>query len=66
MSWELKKWFDSNVRLDLSGKIGAAFVTAQSLVGGVDTAIMDIIKHMFLKKMLVFSGADEKQRTDFR
>ena len=30
MSWELKKWFDSNVKLDLRGKIGAAFVTARS------------------------------------
>lgn len=28
MSWELKKWFDFNVKLDLSGKLGAAFVTA--------------------------------------
>lgn len=66
MSWELKKWFDSNVRLDLSGKIGAAFVTAQSLAGGVDTAIMDIVKNMLLKKMLVFSGAGEKTENSFQ
>lgn len=40
MGWELKKWFDFNVKLDLSGKLGAAFVTAQSPIGGVDMAIM--------------------------
>lgn len=66
MSWELKRWFDSNVRLDLSGKIGAAFVTAQSPVGGTDTAIMDLVKHMLLKKMLVFSGAGEKTENRFQ
>ena len=66
VSWELKQWFDSHVRLDLSGKIGAAFVTAQSPVGGVDTAIMDIVRNMLLKKMLVFSGAGEKTENRFQ
>ncbi|UWP59977.1 flavodoxin family protein [Ruminococcus gauvreauii] len=66
MSWELKKWFDSNVKLDLSGKIGAAFVTAQSPVGGIDTAIMDIVRNMLLKKILVFSGAGEKTENKFQ
>ena len=49
MSWELKKWFDSNVRFDLSGKLGAVFVTAQSPIGGVDTAIMDAVSYTHLK-----------------
>ena len=66
MSWELKQWFDSNVRLDLSGKICAAFVTAQSLAGGVDTAIMDIVRNMLLKKMLVFSGAGARTENRFQ
>ena len=66
ISWELKQWFDSHVRLDLSGKIGAAFVTAQSPVGGVDTAIMDIVRNMLLKRMLVFSGAGEKTENRFQ
>lgn len=66
MSWELKKWFDSNVRLDLSGKLGAAFVTAQSPIGGVDMAIMDIVRNMMLKKMLVFSGAGKKTTNRFQ
>lgn len=66
MSWELKKWFDSNVRLDLSGKLGAVFVTAQSPIGGVDMAIMDIVRNMMLKKMLVFSGAGKRTTNRFQ
>lgn len=66
MSWELKKWFDSNVRLDLSEKLGAAFVTAQSPIGGVDTAIMDVVRNMMLKRMLVFSGAGKKTTNKFQ
>lgn len=58
MSWELKKWFDHSFRLDLSGKLGAAFVTAQSPSGGTDTALLDMLRHMMLKGMLVFSGQD--------
>lgn len=62
MSWMLKKWFDQSFRIDLSDKIGAAFVTAQSATGGVDTAIMEIVRHMLAKNMLVCSGADKGQR----
>lgn len=57
MSWELKKWFDHSFKVDLGGKLGAAFVTAQSPTGGTDTAIMEMLRHMLLKGMLVFSGA---------
>lgn len=66
VSWELKKWFDFNVRLDLSGKIGAAFVTAQSPIGGADTAIMDIVRNMLLKRMLVFSGTGNNTINKFQ
>lgn len=66
MSWELKKWFDSNVRFDLSGKLGAVFVTAQFPIGGVDTAIMDVVRNMMLKRMLVFSGAGKNTTNKFQ
>lgn len=64
MSWELKKWFDQSFRINLSGKLGAAFVTAQSPTGGTDTAIMEIIRHMLVKGMLVCScsGKEAKQK----
>ena len=61
MSWALKKWFDQSFRIDLSGKIGAAFVTAQSPTGGTDTAIMEIVRHMLAKGMLVCSGAGKER-----
>ncbi len=57
MSWMLKKWFDQSFKIDLTDKIGAAFVTAQSPTGGADTAIMEIVRHMLAKGMLVCSGA---------
>lgn len=58
LSWELKKWFDNSYRINLRGKVGAAFVTAQSPTGGTDTAIMEIVRYMLLKGMLVCSGVD--------
>lgn len=66
MSWELKKWFDHSFKVDLSGKLGAAFVTAQSPAGGTDTAIMEILRHMLLKGMLVFSGTGKKTAHNFQ
>lgn len=62
MSWELKKWFDQSFKIDLNGKLGAAFVTAQSLSGGTDTAIMEIVRHMLAKGMLVFSGSGKENK----
>lgn len=61
MSWVLKKWFDQSFKIDLTNKIGAAFVTAQSPAGGTDTAIMEIVRHMLAKGMLVCSGAGKGQ-----
>ena len=66
MSWELKKWFDQSFRISLEGKLGAVFVTAQSASGGTDTAIMEILRHMLLKGMLVFSGTDPKSEYKFQ
>jgi len=57
MSWELKRWFDQSFRINLNGKLGAVFVTAQSPTGGPDTAIMEIMRHMLAKGMLACSGA---------
>ena len=66
MSWELKKWFDHSFKVNLNGKLGAAFVTAQSPAGGIDTAIMEILRHMLLKGMLVFSGRGKKTANNFQ
>ena len=42
------------------------FVTAQSPIGGVDTAIMDVVRNMMLKRMLVFSGAGKNTTNKFQ
>ncbi len=66
MSWELKKWFDQSFRIRLNGKLGAAFVTAQSPTGGTDTAIMEILRHMLAKGMYVFSGMGHNPKYKFQ
>ena len=66
MSWELKRWFDNSFRINLKGKIGAAFVTAQSPTGGTDTAIMEILRHMLAKGMLVCSGMGSENAHKFQ
>ena len=54
----MKKWFDNSFRIPLQGKLGEAFVTAQSPAGGTDTAIMEMVRYMLMKGMLVCSGMD--------
>lgn len=66
LSWELKKWFDSSFKIDLRGKLGAAFVTARSPLGGTDTAIMEIARYMMLKGMLVCSGTGQGSAHNFQ
>lgn len=64
--WELKKWFDNSFRIPLQGKLGAAFVTAQSPTGGTDTAIMEMVRYMLMKGMLVCSGMDSARGHHFQ
>ncbi len=54
--WQIKKWFDEGKAFNLSGKLGAAFATANMIQGGADTAITTLIQHMMVKGMLVYSG----------
>ncbi len=56
--WQLKKWFDelSSHKVNLEGKIGGVFVSAQYVQGGADIAALTIIQHMIVKGMLVYSG----------
>jgi len=56
MSWQLKKWFDTEWKCSLAGKLGAAFATANYLHGGADLAISSVLSHMLVKGMLVYSS----------
>lgn len=66
MSWELKRWFDQSFRVNLRGKLGAVFVTAQSPAGGTDTAIMEIVRHMMAKGMLAYAGTGNASKNKFQ
>lgn len=57
MCWQLKKWFDTDHRPLLAGKLGAVFATENSPHGGgAELAIMTVINHLLVKGMLVYSG----------
>ena len=57
--WQLKKWIDelSSYNVNLEGKIGGVFVTAQYVQGGADIAALTLIQHLMVKGMLVYSGS---------
>jgi NAD(P)H dehydrogenase (quinone) len=56
MAWQLKKWFDTDRSVSLAGKLGAAFSTANFVHGGPDIAIADVLHHMLVKGMVVYSS----------
>ncbi|WP_244834014.1 NAD(P)H-dependent oxidoreductase [Clostridium sp. BJN0001] len=56
MSWELKKWFDESGSLNLEGKLGAVFSTANVVTGGADIALLAVVNHMMVKGMVIYSG----------
>lgn len=56
LCWQLKKFFDESGGINLSGKLGAAFATANVPQGGADVALLTLIQHMMVKGMLVYSG----------
>lgn len=56
MAWQVKKWFDTDRAAKLSGKLGAAFATANYVYGGADLAVADLLHHMLVKGMLVYSS----------
>ncbi len=56
MCWQLKKWFDTDWKSNLAGKLGAAFATANCMHGGADLAISSVLNHMLVKGMVVYSS----------
>ncbi len=56
LCWQMKKWFDEAYKCDLSGKLGAAFATADYPQGGADVALLTLHQHMLVKGMMVYSG----------
>ena len=57
MSWKLKEFFDTQLQISFSGKLGAAFATENyANGGGGELAIMNIMSHMLVKGMMCYSG----------
>lgn len=56
MSWQMKKWFDTNREFKLAGKLGGVFATANFAHGGADLALLGLINHMLVKGMLIYSS----------
>ncbi|MEG0376885.1 MAG: DUF3786 domain-containing protein [Eubacterium sp.] len=55
MQWKMKQWFDTSIRINLSGKLGGAFATEQALSGGAEMAMLTMMQHMLVKNMLVYA-----------
>ena len=56
MSWKLKEFFDTKLKIKFSGKLGAAFATENYPTGGGELAILNIMSHMLVKGMLCYSS----------
>ena len=54
--FQLVQWFNDNHKINLAGKLGAVFATANYPQGGADTAISSIINQLLVKGMLVYSS----------
>ena len=55
MSWQMKKFLDTT-NLDLDGKLGGVFVTANYVGGGAEIAELTMIAALLLRGMLVYSA----------
>lgn len=55
-TWQIKKWLDESHNINLGGKLGAVYATANYVWGGADTALLTLINHLMVKGMLLYSG----------
>lgn len=56
MAADVKVWLDQSGKYKLAGKIGGAFATAGYVHGGGEIAIQNILSHLMVLGMLVYSG----------
>ena len=55
-TYNIKNWLDNSRNINLEGKIGAMYATADYIWGGADTAILTLMNHLIVKGMLLYSG----------
>jgi len=54
-SWQMKQWFDTTT-VNLNGKLGSTFATADYIGGGATIAEVGLIGLMLVKGMLVYTA----------
>jgi NAD(P)H dehydrogenase (quinone) len=54
-SWQMKKWFDTKGKLNLAGKLGSVFATANHIGGGAEIAELGMAAHLLVNGMLVYT-----------
>ena len=54
-AWQLKQWLDT-CPVNLAGKLGGAYATANFLQGGADVAIQSVLTQLLTKGMLLYSS----------
>lgn len=52
----IKNWLDNSHDINLEGKLGACYATADYIWGGADTAILTLINQLMVKGMIIYSG----------
>jgi NAD(P)H dehydrogenase (quinone) len=55
LPWQMKKWIGTT-KLKLSGKLGSVFATASYIGGGAEIAEMELIAHLLVMGLLVYSS----------
>lgn len=61
LSWQMKKWIGTT-KLKLAGKVGSVFATEGYIGGGADFAELELVAHLLVMGLLVFSaGASRGQ-----
>ncbi|MBI5017901.1 MAG: flavodoxin family protein [Deltaproteobacteria bacterium] len=54
-SWQMKKWIGTT-RLKLAGKLGSVFATEAYIGGGADFAELELVAHLLVMGLLVYSA----------
>jgi NAD(P)H dehydrogenase (quinone) len=55
VSWQMKKWIGTTKR-KLAGKLGSVFATEAYIGGGADFAEMELVAHLLVMGLLVYSA----------
>lgn len=54
--WKISEWFENSKNINLEGKLGAAFSTANYIQGGGEIALQTLNNFMIVKGMLVYTS----------